>query len=278
MNTIYEPTGAAREDSQLALTVPRGCPYGCRYCYCPGLTGASRAAWVQSRGPRPGLIEALAKFLGKNVVRGQVMLSFLGDCCSPSCIETTRQALRLLAEHGAPVAILTKTPRALLGDDALDALDDVTRFGSRIKILTTLTTLRDDVAGRWEQWAPLPIDRVDALARLHDAGIRTGVSVEPVLYPSDALTVIGRMIPHADEFLIGALSHMAGPCSIDWPEFVREALGMIREARRDVYVKRSIAKLLPRGMLRPEECDHDRLSVRSTAPTASAEQLDMFGA
>ena len=40
----------------------------------------------------------------------------------------------------------------------------------------------------------------------------------------------------------------------------------------------SIAKRLPLGMLRPEECDHDRLSVRSTAPTASAEQLDMFGA
>ena len=33
MNVIYEPKGRAREYSELACNLYRGCTHGCRYCY-----------------------------------------------------------------------------------------------------------------------------------------------------------------------------------------------------------------------------------------------------
>ncbi len=48
MAAIYEPSGAAREYSPLALNYITGCDHGCAYCYVPGLMKRFRTDYVHS--------------------------------------------------------------------------------------------------------------------------------------------------------------------------------------------------------------------------------------
>ena len=48
MAAIYEPQGAAREYSPLALNYVRGCDHGCVYCYVPKMMKRFDAGYVHS--------------------------------------------------------------------------------------------------------------------------------------------------------------------------------------------------------------------------------------
>lgn len=48
MTAIYEPQGAAREYSPLALNYVRGCDHGCVYCYVPKMMKRFDAGYVHS--------------------------------------------------------------------------------------------------------------------------------------------------------------------------------------------------------------------------------------
>jgi len=274
MNTIYEPTGAAREYSHYALNVALGCDNECRYCYVPGLFRMTPAQFAASAVPRPGLVEALGKFLNTHTIRRQVLLSFT---CDPYCEplqDTTHEVLKLLLAHRVPTAILTKCPAALCVHEGLLLRE----FGPLLKLLTTLTCWNERLAATWEPGAESPWTRAYALEYLARPEMRKGVSIEPVLFEGETMRIINETCGFAHEYLLGKLNHMEPPEPIDWETTGMRLVGRIRETGRDLYVKKSLQAHMPVGFLMPEECDPDRLSVRSTAPTASAEQLDMFGA
>lgn len=44
IQTIYEPSGKAREYSPLALNLYKGCDHGCNYCYVPDMKHALEAS------------------------------------------------------------------------------------------------------------------------------------------------------------------------------------------------------------------------------------------
>lgn len=52
MNVVYEPRGRAREYSELAYNLYRGCTHGCRYCYAPA---CMRACLHATHRPGGGL-------------------------------------------------------------------------------------------------------------------------------------------------------------------------------------------------------------------------------
>ena len=90
----------------------------------------------------------------------QIMLSFIGDvyCETHDNNATTRGALELFLDYGAPVAILTKG-----GERCLKDLDLFKKFGDRIWVGATLTFADESKSRHWESGAALPKERLDVL-------------------------------------------------------------------------------------------------------------------
>ena len=53
MDVVYKPRGRAREYSELACNLYRGCTHGCRYCYAPAsMRTCLRAPHRQATGEK----------------------------------------------------------------------------------------------------------------------------------------------------------------------------------------------------------------------------------
>jgi DNA repair photolyase len=89
----------------------------------------------------------------------------------------TRGIVEQLAEHGNPFSILTKST-LILRD-----LDVLTEAAQRAEVRANFSigTLDEEVWRMSEPGTPHPKQRVEAVRKLNDAGIPTGVLVAPVL-------------------------------------------------------------------------------------------------
>jgi DNA repair photolyase len=89
----------------------------------------------------------------------------------------TRGIIEVLIEHNNPFSILTKSP-LVLGD-----LDLITEASTRaeVRVDFSVATVDEDVWRRTEPGAPHPRRRLEAVARLRAAGIRSGVMMAPII-------------------------------------------------------------------------------------------------
>jgi len=181
----------------------------------------------------------------------QILLSFMSDPYAPfeELYRNTRRALEVLHDARCSVAILTK--------GGTRCLDDLDMFQSwpdgRIKIGATLTFIDPRASLRHEPGAALPIDRLNALVRLHTAGVRTWASIEPVIEPPESLAVIEVSLPFVDGYKVGKLNHHASANLIDWLAFGSRAVAMIRAAGKALYVKHDLRAAMPGFQFRDEE-------------------------
>ena len=240
MSVIYTPRGAAREYSPLALNLYLQCTHGCKYCYAPSAMQRTRERYFCKPEPRKDVIAQLRRELKRDVPKRQVLLSFIGDVYSETADAnvTTREALELLSDYKVPVAILTKG-----GSRCLKDLDIFKTFGEHIQVGATLTFLDEEKSREWESGAALPAERLQTLKTLHDNGIKTFVSFEPVIDPEESLRLIGRTLSDGsvDVYKVGKLNHYQGlDKEIDWSAFLVKALEMIRGAGKRVYVKHDL--------------------------------------
>lgn len=251
MPLIYVPKGKAREYSPLALNIySGGCDHGCRYCYCPGIF---RGRW--SLTPVVRDLKSLAREAAG--AREQILLSFIGDpyCAAETKHRCTRAALNVLAEARCSIAILTKGGRR--------CLDDIELFRSwpdgRIKVGATLTFMDKNKSLFHEPGAALPDDRISALSVLHNSGIKTWASIEPVIDADESLAIIKKSLPFVDAYKVGKLNHSKS--DIDWNKFCVDAVTMIRSAGKKLYVKDDLREFVPDGFLTESEADHDSLNL-----------------
>lgn len=259
---IYEPTGKAREYSPLALNVyTGGCDHGCEYCFCKGI-----GSWGLTAKPRKlkGLEDCASR------AKRQVMLSFMSDpyCLAELKHRDTRFCLGVLSTARCSVAILSKGGNRCLEDlSTFQAWPD-----GRVKVGATLTFLSRDRSLAMEPGAASPDERLDTLRQLHEAGIKTWASIEPVIDEKESLAVIARSLPFVDGYKVGKLNHRKS--NVDWSSFCVKAVSMIRGAGRVLYVKDDLRPFAPAGFLRPKECNpetvflQDRSSLNDTNGTA----------
>lgn len=250
MGVIYEPKGAAREYSELAVNLYAGCMHGCRYCYVPGVLRKTRAEFHASARPRPGILEQLAReapaYAGDP---REVLLSFTSDPYQ-SCEEQhrlTRRALEILVGNGVKVAILTKRPQLAVQRD-MDLL-----LQGRVRLGTTAVFDNIDDCQAWEPGAAWSAPRLSALAVARARGLQTWLSLEPVVFPKQALNLIRFQKGNpVDEIRIGKLNHFQpGPLGdglevprVDWSQFVTDATALCREQGQRFMLKQSLAGYL----------------------------------
>lgn len=251
MKIVYTPKGRAREYSPLALNVyTQGCDHGCKYCYCAGFS-----RWGTDAKPRN--LAGLARDAEK--ADQQILLSFMSDPyhLANNIHKNTREALLILREHGCSVAILTKG-----GTRSLQDIDIFANWpDGRIKVGATLTFGNDHDSLKEEPGAALPSDRLKALQELHAAGVKTWASIEPVIDPRQSLDMIHKALPYCMAYKVGTLNHDKRSHGINWTIFGTEAVDMIRQAGRKVYVKHDLRPHLPSDFLTEAEVDMNALNV-----------------
>lgn len=260
MAAIYEPKGKAREYSPLALNVYLGCSHNCKYCYANAMAIRNgNKDYFCNPDPRTNILQMLPREL-KNSPKEQVLLSFIGDayCETTDDNGLTRAVLEKLLEAKVPVAILTKGGKRCLKD-----MDIFKAFGEHIQIGSTLTFDNDKDSLEWESGAALPSERLETLKKLHDEGIRTFASFEPVIDPKQSINLIKKSLDFVDVYKVGKLNNYRGlDKKIDWTDFLEKSVEILRGARKSFYIKHDLRVSAPSVRLFGNEVLADEHNVR----------------
>lgn len=220
---IYEPKGPALEYAPLACNLFRGCTHGCRYCYVPPILRMTREAFHMEAQPRPGILIALDRDARKLADAGDARRVHLCFTCDPfpqgRDHAFTREAIAILRRHGRPIAILTK---GVLTDADLGAME-----GADVEVGVSLVWDSDAARAEWEPGTATVAERLTNLQRARRAGLRTFMSVEPVVDPVEAFGAIGVGMAVADEIRVGRLNHMDTPRPVDWRRFARTVCDLL---------------------------------------------------
>lgn len=97
----------------------------------------------------------------------------------------------------------------------------------------------------WEPNAAPLQSRVEALQEAHARGIRTWVSVEPVIDPRQALELIEWLNPWVDGWKVGKLNHHPVAKTVDWMESAGEVLRVLEVTGKEYLIKESLQPYLP---------------------------------
>jgi DNA repair photolyase len=246
MQTIYEPTGRAREYAPLACNIYSGCTHGCRYCYVPSVLRRTPEDFHSEARVRPGVLEALQKEVSRNCPTARVLFSFSGDLYCPGHTSASREALSIMRDAGAPFEVLTKGGARSVGDLDLYA-------GGLGRYAISLVHGTEESRLRWEPNAAPIAERIEALAEAHRLGIETWVSIEPVIDPKETAEALGILedhdILHAIGHLkIGKLNHHPAENEVDWTEFADELAAWLPGWGIPYYIKESLRPYWPSGV------------------------------
>lgn len=255
MAKIYVPAGKAREYSPLALNYFSGCDHGCKYCYVPNILGRFNSNYKHSDVNTQNLKEIETSIKKHANSENQVLLSFTGDpyCKYNDTQKTTRAVLELLLKYNVKTAILTKG-----GSRCLQDIDLFKQFGERIKVGASLILSEEKDSAEWEPGAATPDERLNALKVLHQNGVKTWASFEPVLSPRQSLILMAKGLDFIDFYKVGKLNNYKGlDKKIDWYEFLKNTVDLLRASDKDFYIKEDLRKFSKDILLYPNEIDMD---------------------
>lgn len=264
MAAIYEPKGAAREYSPLAINYITGCDHGCKYCYVTPIMRRFRTGYVHSDvyiKEEKQLLKELKSSCKKfyNSPR-QVFFSFLTDPYSHfnKEIKLTRRVLEMFLKAKIPVSILSKG-----GFNVLEDLDIIKKFGPNIQVGGSLTCTSNEDSLKWESNAALPAERFETLKILHANGVRTWASMEPVIFPDQSLEIMNITKDYVDGYKIGKMNHLKKQeDKVDWPKFLCDSVSLMRKNKSLFYIKEDLRRYSPTDLhLEPHEVDMDFLAI-----------------
>ena len=241
------------------ITVYRYCRYNCAYCW------AWRVPLFRKRieKGRYDPVEEGKKYLRIKEKR-VIVVSFTSDPYPPitNFAERllTRRVLEVLCrakQHR--VLILTKNPILAVIRD----LDLMLTHGD-MWLGTTITTLDGKVAEKLEPKAPLPQYRLEALKVAHEKGVKTWVSIEPIIpyitYPEDIIEATKDFV---DWYVLGSYNYCSRiklpkvnryipengrftkrELTVWYNMHVREAIELLKKHSKPFFIKKELKKHL----------------------------------
>jgi DNA repair photolyase len=169
--TLLHSLDFGRGSLEYTVNLYKGCTHGCVYCYAPSLVHDDRrwGAFVDAKVNAP---EVLRREL-RGVEPAPVFLSSASDPYQPleARYRLTRRCLEELRAADFPVSVLTRSPLVLRDLDLLTRMEWV-RVGCSVST----------AANRFYEPGVPPLERrLETLRTLGEAGIRTFVSLAPVI-------------------------------------------------------------------------------------------------
>ena len=160
------------------MNLYRGCTHGCIYC-------DSRSACYQMEHPFEDVeVKVNAPALLEDALRRKRRRCMIGtgSMCDPylpleETENLTRRCLELIDRYGFGVSLLTKSTLALRDLELFRRINRKTKA----VVCTTLTTFDEDLCRILEPNVATTRQRAEMLRTMHDAGVRTGVWLCPIL-------------------------------------------------------------------------------------------------
>lgn len=239
MGIIYTPKGKAREYSPYACNIYTGCNHGCKYCYAPAIGRKTKDQFKVITQRRNFLRDFENDCKKMYNLQSQVLFCFITDPYNKleEQEKITRESLQIALKYKIPVSILTKS-KLVLRD-----MDIIKQFGNNIAIGMTLTFDNEKDSIEWEPKAAIPEERIDVLKTLHNEGIKTWASFEPVIIPEQSLSIMESVIDYVDLFKVGKLNNFRGlDKKIDWNDFLIKSCELLRINDKDFYIKHDLRK------------------------------------
>jgi len=261
----------------------RGCEFGCKYCYArytheflqpepiaevaPGTHDVVQQPWALAFEREIYLKENAAWLLEQELRKidpaEEIALGTATDPYQPieRRVGITRSLLEVFAKHeGYKLGIVTKS--SLIERD-VDLLAEIAKR-NRLIVHITITTVDAKLARLLEPRAPRPDLRFNAVKKLRQAGITTGVLCSPLLPGitdnETALDAVAARAAEAGASFLGAGALFLKSCSRPtYLSFVREHFPSLAEdyAKRfatmdfaDVAYRRKMALLVKRVCLK----------------------------
>ncbi len=284
LSRMADPKGwfAARYNMNLY----RGCEHRCVYCDsrsdCYGIEHFDQELLVKVNA-----IELLEKELPRKRIKGTISTGAMTDPYTPAEKEyrLTRQALELIDRFGFGVHITTKSD--LITRD-IDVLSHISRI--RASVSFTLTTTDDELARKVEPGAPSPSRRLEAMARLTEAGVHVGVDMMPILpfiedTEENILSIVRRASEVGAKYIFPAFGTTMRSGSREYFYDRLDALFPGLRARYELTFRDRYECASPnKGRLRQvfaEECRrlgllHDTAQINASFVSNEPKQLDLF--
>lgn len=187
-----------------SLNPYRGCEHKCAYCYVPNVLRIKRNEWGTFVDVKINIPVVLAKEL-KTKKPGVVGLSTVTDPYQPieKRYKITRYCLEQLLRYDFPVHIQTKS------DLVLRDIDLISKF-SDIEVMFSIGTINDPKRRLLEPNASPIKNRLDAMTKLSDDGVKISVFFGPV-YPTVSMSDIEKIVElfekyDIEEIMIDALN------------------------------------------------------------------------
>lgn len=162
----------------------RGCFHACAYCYARPSheywgfgAGTDFESKLMVKPEAPALLKAV---FDKPTWKGElIVLSGNTDCYQPleAAYGLTRACLEVCCEYRNPVRVITKAALVVRDIDLLSRL----RRKAWVRVYFSIPFSDDGTARKVEPQAPSVAKRFEAMARVSDAGIPTGISVAPII-------------------------------------------------------------------------------------------------
>jgi DNA repair photolyase len=184
-----------------ALNPYVGCAHACVYCYAKFMkrfTGHTER-WGDFVDVKINAPELLAREVKKKK-KGRVWVSGVCDPYQPleKRYMITKKCLSILAENNWPFSIQTKSPLVLRDIEILKRAPDA-------EVTFTITTADENIRRTFEPGAPPVKNRIEALAKLHAAGISTCAMIAPVLPGAEGL--VSELKGKVDNVLVDRLNY-----------------------------------------------------------------------
>ena len=207
----------------------RGCFHACAYCYAR----PTHEYWGFGAGTdfeskiivKHDAASLLRHAFEKPSWKGELIV-FSGntDCYQPieASLELTRSCLEVCSEYRNPVAVITKGILVIRDLDLLKRLQHETC----VRVYFSIPFTDDEVARQVEPHAPSSRKRFEAMARLSDAGIPTGISISPIipgLNDEDIPELLERAHEAGAREAMATLLRLSGPVEAVFLERIAEA-------------------------------------------------------
>lgn len=144
----------------------QNCEFGCLYCD----SSFDKTIYVKSNAA-----EILRNQL-KNQEKGRIIVGSVHDPYQriEMDFKLTKEILETIAESDFSCHILTKSDLVLRDIDILSKIDDCI-------VTMSIVSLDDSVSNVFEKNVPTPVKRLEVMEKLNNNGIKSGLSIIPVL-------------------------------------------------------------------------------------------------
>lgn len=206
MKAIYQPKGKAGEYAKYACNLYVGCSNNCDYCYCK--KGVLAHAMGQDKPQLKKCFndenDAFLTFrnecwkLRDELKREGLFFTFTSDPCLPETFPLFAKCILEAMALEIPCTILTKCTKWIytdLGNIVLRDRPDMLNIGFTL-------TGRDDM----EKGADSNESRIKAMEKIHNLGIKTWASIEPIVDLVSSFDMITWTSRFCDLYKIGLMS------------------------------------------------------------------------